>query len=309
MSLSVQLVESSVRLNRLYHSMRDAPETLRDVSDEIRILALSLRNLERHHAQESHGADLIDQCVEQCCTHAATIERLTEKLTQRLEQAALVGRLYIASRERDLERLLDSLNRARAALHLALDIYHKREQDRRWQAQRIYAARQSAQIAKLHYTVQAYQDGLTRQLETMLRPPAYNQSCVEVKDEIWVRNDAVRPQGKASDRDIANVRGKAFSIKLRLPAWFCSRVWEVSQTHYHNGWDLSIRTWNERPRTSDIFRHAAVGNVKGVERLLRDGKASLFDVDGNRSLLWVSVTWPENVLHGPVCGTPRLTDY
>ena len=35
MSLSIQLAESAVKLRRVYHSMRNAPETLKDVVDEI----------------------------------------------------------------------------------------------------------------------------------------------------------------------------------------------------------------------------------------------------------------------------------
>lgn len=48
-SLSMQLAESANKLKRLYHSMKDAPSTLKEIADEIEIMSLSLRHLEQHH--------------------------------------------------------------------------------------------------------------------------------------------------------------------------------------------------------------------------------------------------------------------
>ena len=38
-SLSIQLAESAVKLKRLYHSMRNAPETLKEIADEIKLMS------------------------------------------------------------------------------------------------------------------------------------------------------------------------------------------------------------------------------------------------------------------------------
>jgi hypothetical protein len=59
-SLSIQLAESAVKLKRLYHSMKDAPETLKEIADEIKIMSLSLKHLERHRQSESQETDLLD---------------------------------------------------------------------------------------------------------------------------------------------------------------------------------------------------------------------------------------------------------
>jgi hypothetical protein len=90
-SLSIQLAENAIKLKRLYHSMRNAPETLTDIADEIELMSLSLKHLERHRQIESHEADLLDRCIENCRSHTTKITLLTEKISQKIDKASLQG--------------------------------------------------------------------------------------------------------------------------------------------------------------------------------------------------------------------------
>lgn len=112
-SLSIQLAESAIKLRRLYHSIKDAPSTMKEIADEIEVMSLSLKYLERHRQSESHGSDLLDQCIKKCQAHVEKINLLTEEISRKLDIAGLVGRLYTAMRERDLDKLLGDLARAR----------------------------------------------------------------------------------------------------------------------------------------------------------------------------------------------------
>lgn len=104
---------------------------------------------------------------------------------------------------------------------------------------------------------------------------------------------------KARSRDTIYDGKETFRFKFRLPAWFCSTVWEIAQAHSHGGWDLCLRTWNERDENSKIFYLARTGDLDGVKTLIRRGEASLFDVCGEhnllsvglRSLMWISLVF------------------
>lgn len=106
-SLSIQLAESAVKLKRLYHSMKHAPENLKEIADEIGIMSLSLKHLERQRQNESHGADLLDSCIENCRLYTSKITLLTEKIHQKLDKDSLAGRMYAVMQSRDLDKLLN----------------------------------------------------------------------------------------------------------------------------------------------------------------------------------------------------------
>lgn len=173
-SLSIQLAESALKLKRLYHSIRNAPETLTEIADEIHLMSLSLQHLERHRQNENHGADLLNRCIENCRSHTTKITLLTEKISQKIDNASLTGRLYASMRERDLDKLLGDLARARSALHLAVELYHRAEEERRWRMQEADTAKRQDQMAMCLVALQALQANhaaMMRQNEPLVQYP------------------------------------------------------------------------------------------------------------------------------------------
>jgi len=185
-SLSIQLAESAVKLKRLYHSMEDAPETLKEVADKLDIMSISLKHLERHRQSETHGTDLLEQCIENCRSRTTKINLLTEKILEKLKKASMMGRLYAARQERDFDKLLGFMYHARSALHLAVTLYHEAEGDRRWEILQSEITRQREQTAMVHLAVQAapaalehYPTGLLR--ESLMEPHTRRRRIQEVQ--------------------------------------------------------------------------------------------------------------------------------
>ena len=292
-SLSIQLAESAVKLKRLYHSMRNAPETLKEIADEIKLMSLSLQLLERHRQSESHGADLLDLCIENCRSNTTKIILLTEKISQKIENASLRGRLYASTRERDLDKLLGDLARARTALHLAVSIYHGAEEERRRRMQEIDAVTRKDEMAMCLVALQVLQEKfenqavMMRQHEPLIQYPRVRE-VHEIDDgsegeEDGYESEIHDQQLQESSTHRRHRRRKiddtpAFRLRFRLPALFSSRVWEIARVTAEQGFDLKYRTYNMRPLDSPIFRCCKIGDLEGVKRLIKDGKASLLDV-------------------------------
>jgi hypothetical protein len=323
-SLSIQLAESAIKLKRMYHSMRNAPETLTEIADEIELMSLSLKHLERHRQSESHGADLLDRCIENCRSHTTKITLLTEKISQKIDKASLTGRLYASVRERDLEKHLDDLARARSALHLAVDLYHRAEEDRRWRIQEADAVTRDDQIAVFLVALQALQETqavMMRAPEPLVQYPRV-QEIREVDDgeeegedgeEVEIHDRQHR--GPSTYRRRENRSTPAFRFRMKLPGLFSSRVWEIARIDAEQGWDLQFRTYNVRPLDSLIFRCCKNGDLEGVKRLIRSGEASLLDVTpAGGSLITVSISdgiYRSKLSHitDNRCRPERLTTY
>lgn len=61
-SLSIQLVESTQKLKRLYNASTDAPGTIADLCFDLETMSLSLRQLETHRMTGSPADELLNRC-------------------------------------------------------------------------------------------------------------------------------------------------------------------------------------------------------------------------------------------------------
>lgn len=65
-SLAMQLLESAEKLHGFYHTSEYAPETLRELAEEMETISLSLRHLEQHRQHDDTLDDLLDRCIGSC---------------------------------------------------------------------------------------------------------------------------------------------------------------------------------------------------------------------------------------------------
>ena len=189
---------------------------------------LSLRHLERHRQYDTRGFDILDDCIEQCRKHVARIDHLTGKVAQKLDKATLAGRLYAVAGEKDFEKLLVELDRARAALHLAVELYHQEGQNRRWLLQQTEATQHQDQLSALQQALQTHDDGVMQKFELVLRQThspgvasrhlsSDDRNSHEISSSLTKTSASFASRGSNNDRG-----GMAHRIQLKLPTWFCS---------------------------------------------------------------------------------------
>jgi hypothetical protein len=286
MSLSIQLAESAVKLKRFYHSMRNAPEALNNIADEIQIMSLSLQRIVRHWQTEILPDDILDRCIESCRKHVTSIEDLISKSFQKLDKSSLSGKLYAAIREPDFDKLLNDLDRARNALQLAVQSYHQEEQAHRWLIQHSNAAICSDQLTAMRKQLQTHVENTKYQLDQIVQQTQLHQTQ-ELSNPLprLVNSDQTRSSLRIAPKQGNSGRGRsrdsklfAFRLKLQLPAWFSSRVWEFARVDAQQGWNLYFRAYNQRPYNAQIFVCCDNGDFYGVRQLIEKGEASLLDI-------------------------------
>lgn len=298
LSLAIQLCESARKLNSIRHSIRGAPESLRDLAFDLETMALSLEHIERFRQHDQDSAALIIRCADRCRRSTAKIQEVVDAMERYICRHSALGRAYVAIKERDTDKLLSELDQAKSSLQLALMMYNMEEQARQSQAQRDLLASQHSQLSSLH--------ALLRESPTISIARLEEAGDV-VETECYI--SSLSDNKTLSTRRTRAVRRTQRSFRISLPNWATSLVWDLAMTQTQRGWDLSLRTYNARPRGSEIFMLCLKGDLAGMQRLIASGSASLFDVDlchSKPSLLEVRIVSIPRLLMAPLMVVRKL---
>jgi hypothetical protein len=134
--------------------------------------------------------------------------------------------------------------------------------------------------------IQTYSDGLTRDFGLFVQ--RNKASLIQELEEVSPRLiNSERPESssgiapdKANTRRICShhLEAVTFRLKLQLPAWFSSRVWEFARVDAQQGWNLYFRAYNQRPNNAQIFVCCDNGDFYGARQLIDKGEASILDI-------------------------------
>lgn len=122
-SLAIQLLESSQKLKSLYDTIKDAPETIRNLCFELETLSLQLRQLERHRQNDALETELLDRCIATCELRTRKVEAVVNEMARYMQKSKVVGRIYNTFKDSEMRRLLEDLEQAKSALSLAYITY------------------------------------------------------------------------------------------------------------------------------------------------------------------------------------------
>jgi hypothetical protein len=122
-SLAIQLLESSQKLKGLYNASKDAPRNVKDLCFDLETLSLQLRQLEQHRQHDHPDTELPDRCIAQCERKTEKVRDVVDDMARYIQRSVTFGRLYIAFKEPEVERLLDELERAKSSLSLTYISY------------------------------------------------------------------------------------------------------------------------------------------------------------------------------------------
>lgn len=89
------------------------------------------------------------------------------------------------------------------------------------------------------------------------------------------QTNATRSSNK---RYISSRKHRALRFRLPLLSWLAGRTWEIAVGQSQASWTLQIHPVNYRAPESLAFRYVREGNVTAVDKLLRAGELSIWDV-------------------------------
>lgn len=141
-SLGLQLGDCAQRLNKIYHSIKDAPKSLHQLSFDLETMAMCLQMLEQRRQlgrpSQNPAAGILARCIAACQQATDDTQRLVDKMTRRLQDhSKLRGKAYFLFKEQDIQQLLSDLERAKNSIQLAYMMYQAEEQRQNAEKQQI----------------------------------------------------------------------------------------------------------------------------------------------------------------------------
>lgn len=123
-SLSIHLLESARKLERLHSNFRGAPKRLARLSREIETIRLSLK-LAGADVCEDDGSDFarnLAMAIGMCQESVGEVEEATTQLEALCARSRQLGRMAVAFQESKLRDLCDELESGKNSLALAFAI-------------------------------------------------------------------------------------------------------------------------------------------------------------------------------------------
>jgi hypothetical protein len=109
-----------------------------------------------------------------------------------------------------------------------------------------------------------------------------NTRAIEDTDGSNATNDpdSAEPASRQPIQRTSRAKGRDRTVmKLKLSSLFLNPVWEFSVNKANQGWNISLRSYNIRPRDAPIFKAISNGDLSQVRELLQSGGASIWDRD------------------------------
>ena len=122
-SLSIQLLQSAQTIREFHGRVKDAPDTLLNLSHDLETVSLMLRQLETHRQHDSHDAELLGRCISQCQRSVTQMESLVRTLESRLSRLRILGKIMVALRDDEFRSILGDLEQAKSSIMLAFQMY------------------------------------------------------------------------------------------------------------------------------------------------------------------------------------------
>lgn len=125
-SLGLQLADSAKRLKKMYHTLKDAPKSLQELSFDLETMALSLDLLDQQRQRQGQNCteSIFLRCLATCQQRTQEIQQLVDSMTRRMEsRARLRGKLYFAFKDQDVADLFGRLEKAKSSLQMAYAMY------------------------------------------------------------------------------------------------------------------------------------------------------------------------------------------
>jgi hypothetical protein len=247
-SLGVQLAESLQKVKRFYSTVRDAPERLADIIDEIGSLSDILSELEQDPTSSGvNTGPTMQRYVAACRKAVDRFSTFANSLESRMMPCKGRGSVKFAMKNESIESTIASLESSKSNLVLAYMLYRATITDKR--------ARLVQDQMNIFASGQAL---LLQQRET----PQDAQPTTDKRPEMHsYRRSYVRPQPI-----------------LKPPSWLSHTVWEMAVDRALSGWTFSLRSYRLLDYdNSPVVDACQSGDMARLQRSFDQGKASPFD--------------------------------
>ncbi|TVY26033.1 hypothetical protein LHYA1_G005479 [Lachnellula hyalina] len=286
-SIAIQVGDSIIKLKDFWNHVKEAPEEIKWLIEEIETLGFVLSGVEssKTHSDPPHlEPAFANRCLESCRKGASILEAVVKEADEEIRKRRKVGGVKAVLKKGTIERLKERL-RMRIPISTTLvsiaDNFggYRALHKQRHELHREWAELQQRQLDELRTSVTQSTDAVLSlhttvgQQEKLASPSL----CNSRPSHAATTSDSL--ERTATGVQKAQKRQQTILARLRGPRWIplMSRVLEISGSKAPSGWDFSIRTYNVVPLDSPVMQFARRGELSKLQGLITEGKASLLD--------------------------------
>ena len=118
-SFAVQIVDSGIKLNRLWNAIKDAPEDIAYLKEDVQSINTVLEEIKAQQALTTGPSSAPNGCLELCRRAAETLENVVKDLETTISKKRLRGSMKVALKRETLAKHRTRLSDAKTSLILA----------------------------------------------------------------------------------------------------------------------------------------------------------------------------------------------
>ncbi|TGO57569.1 hypothetical protein BCON_0064g00390 [Botryotinia convoluta] len=280
-SLAVQLGDGILKLKSFWSAVKDAPEEILYILDELDITHVLLTEIE-----DSLGSQTISPAAARslrlCQKGVDILNNAVKELEDEMQQRKKWGRVKVVMKKELLEKMEKRLGRANSLMLMAHQNYIASLSKSRHDEQVRLATQQFSEMVEIRNTLHSFNSAAS--IITTQQQISSNTTSLSIT------SSANTASGFRSTRTLSKHQ-KILNAKLRLP--FFSGVWELCAYQQSTSrWAFTLRTYSIVDYSAPIMELARDGDVAGMQQLFQTRQASPFDVDKHgETLLHVGATF------------------
>ncbi|KAI1848151.1 hypothetical protein JX266_005864 [Neoarthrinium moseri] len=283
-----------IKLKKLWDEVKDVPETIQCLMDQIDCLDPALWEAEQHIAQNELPAMLWNDSA--AVRSAEYCRKALSKLTELVDDLAVQ-----ISSSRGLSKRL-----AKVKVVLKKDELGKLERRLETAVRLLQTAQQGNIIAMLKLQpdiivgrVVAKIDNIASSSNQLLKGPerqfeeqdnvdharctlkqTYSTEVIHRRKQNNLQTAPWRKPGVLGGF-VYERSSNLLDAGFRPPNWLSgiSYAWDINLRKSYDGWNFHFRSYSIRPRNSDVFHFARNGNLEVLKGMFASGEASPFDCD------------------------------
>ncbi|KAK3623181.1 hypothetical protein LTR56_021763 [Elasticomyces elasticus] len=242
----------------------------------------ALDQIEVHRQRDNHDG-IMTRCMKGCQQSVMDVERLVGRLGERMAKSSRgAGKMYAAMKGDDIKELLNGLERSKSSLQLAYMMYIHEEQRHRDHVHLAVLVQHQAELHDIQSHLQgpgARRQGLIEHesLATESEEDSSTNSKAQ-RGEVDRWTDSPRGTNICSCKAGSHKRSNSKRVKVVLPSWMCSRIWDLALLREHYRWTMHLATYNKVSEDAPVLQCIWQDDIEGLKRLFADGLASPLDV-------------------------------
>ncbi|KAF7924400.1 uncharacterized protein EAE98_007451 [Botrytis deweyae] len=267
-SLALQLGDGILKLKSFWNAVKDAPEEILYILDELDITHVLLTEIE-----DSLGSQTISPAAARslrlCQKGVDILNNAVKELEDEMKRRKKWGGVKMVMKKELLEKMEKRLGRANSLMMMAHQNYIASLSKSRHDEQVRLATQQFSEMVEIRNTLHTFNSAAS--IVTT------QQQISNSTTGLLITPSANTTSGSRSAKTLSKYQ-KTLSAKLRLP--FFSGVWELCAYQQSiSGWDFKLRIYNVVDYDAPIMELARVGDLAGMQQLFQTRQASPYDVN------------------------------